>query len=193
MQKQTKMSRRGLKKTSETLKTFLKSESEDLFFFDEGRFGLMPHIGKCWALKGKKTSSKVKPGYKNFYIYSSVSPHTGNAFSLILPWANTEMMNYYLSEFRKKYSTKKLIMILDQAGWHKSKDLKVPLNIELLHLPPYSPELNPVERLWLWLRKHVCRNRMFESEEALMDELSLVLHELSNEQLKTLCKCSYLL
>ena len=83
----------------------------------------MPHIGKCWAQKGGKPSSKVKPGYKNFYIYSSVSSYTGEAFSLILPWANTEMMNNFLVEFGKKYSTKKLIMILDRAGWHRSKNL----------------------------------------------------------------------
>lgn len=153
----------------------------------------MPNIGKCWALKGVKSLSKVKPGYKNFYVYSSVSSFTGEIFSLMLPWANTEMMNKYLEEFGKTYLSKKLIMILDQAGWHRSKDLKVPQNIELLYLPPYSPELNPVERLWCWLRRHVCRNRMFESENTLMDELVSAFNDFSKEQIKILCKCNYLL
>lgn len=175
------------------MKTFLAQQDNALFFFDEGRFGLMPYIGKFWALKGIKPFSKVKPGYKNFYIYSSVSSHTGETFSLILPWANTEMMNKYLTEFGKYYSTKKLLVILDQAGWHKSKDLVVPQNIELMYLPPYSPELNPVERLWLWLRRHVCKNRVFESIEFLMDELELVLQNMTKEKLSTLCKCNYLL
>lgn len=171
------------------MKAFLAYQDNDIFFFDEGRFGLMPYIGKCWSLKGVKPFSKVKPGYKNFYIYSSVSSHTGEAFSL----ANTEMMNQYLAEFGKHYSTKKLFMVLDQAGWHKSKDLKVPRNIELIYLPPYSPELNPVERLWLWLRRHVCKNKVFESIEFLMDELSLVLQNITKEKINTLCKCNYLL
>ncbi|MBU1627143.1 hypothetical protein KKB18_07210, partial [bacterium] len=68
------------------MKAFLEQPDNDVFFFDEGRFGIMPHIGKCWVLKGKKPLSKVKPGYKNFYIYSSVSSHIGEASSLILPW-----------------------------------------------------------------------------------------------------------
>ena len=175
------------------MKSFLSRKERDLFFFDEGRFGLMPNIGKCWALKGEKPYSEVKPSYKNFYVYASVSPFTGESFSLILPWANTEMMNIYFDKINEKYRHKRLIMIMDQAGWHKSKDLKIPNNIKLVYLPPYSPELNPAERLWLWLRKHVCRNRMFESEESLMDELESSLHDMTKEQVRTLCKCSYLL
>ncbi|MBU1626470.1 transposase [bacterium] len=100
------------------------------------------------------------------------------------------MMNKYLSEFGKHYSTKKLFVISDQAGWHKSIDLEVPQNIELLYLPPYSPELNPEERLWLWLRRHVCKNRVVES---LMDELSFALQNMTKEKISALCKCSYLL
>jgi len=175
------------------MKTFLKQQNSDVFFFDEGRFGLMSYIGKYWALKGVKPFSKVKPGYKNFYVYSSVSSHTGEAFSLILPWVNTEMMNKYLTEFGKYYSKKKLFVILDQAGWHKAKDLEVPQNIKLIYLPPYSPELNPVERLWLWLRRHVCKNRIFDSVELLMDELSFVLQNMTKAKISTLCKCNYLL
>jgi len=76
---------------------------------------------------------------------------TGDSFSLFLPWVNTEMMNLYLAEMSVAFPDKKILLIWDQAGWHKAKSLKVPENIILKSLPPYSPELNPVEKLWQWL------------------------------------------
>jgi transposase len=109
--------------------------------------------------------------YESFYIYSCVSPHSGESFSLFLPEINTAMMNIYLGEFLKEYSDKDILIILDQAGWHKAKDLKLPPNISLMFLPPYSPELNPVEKLWPWLRKEVTHNHLFQTLEALMDAM----------------------
>ena len=122
--------------------------------------------------------TKVKPGYKNFYLYSAINPETGEEFTLFLPTVNTEMMNLYLSHLRETYPGKRMILVMDQAGWHKAKELKVPEGIELEYLPPYSPELNPVERLWQWIRRHFCRNRMFDSldqlENALVSEWHLL-------------------
>jgi len=164
-----------------------------VFFFDEGRFGTMPTVGRCWGLKGFRVHSVVKPGYKNFYIYSSISPHTGDSFSLILPWVDTEMMNLYLEQFSSAFSDTDIMLIMDQAGWHGSKDLVVPGNITIELLPAYSPELNPVERLWQWLRRHVCRNRFFDSLDELTDKLFDAFQVLSPTRLASLCRCSYLL
>ena len=143
-----------------------------VFFFDESRFGLHPSIGRCWARKGVRVSAPVNPSYQNFYVYSGVSPLTGDAFSLFLPWVNTEMMNLYLAEMSAAFPDKEIMLIWDQAGWHKSNSLKVPDNIVLKSLPPYSPELNPVEKLWQWLKKHVCRNRLFAYLDDLMNTLA---------------------
>ena len=134
----------------------------------------------------------VNPGYQNFYIFSGVSPTTGDSFSLFLPSVNTQTMNIYLEELSKAFTDSNIMLIMDQAGWHKSKRLQLPDNIQIKLLPPYSPELNPVERLWNWLKKHVCRNRLFECEETLMDALTENLRFLSPTRLIELCGCSYL-
>ena len=86
-------------------------------------------------------------------MYSAVAPSTGDSFSLILPEVNTQMMNIFLTHFQKHIENKKIVLIMDRAGWHCSKKLKIPSQIELIYMPPYSPELNPVERLWKWLRE----------------------------------------
>ena len=163
-----------------------------MFFFDEGRFGTNTPTGRIWAEKGKTPITYVKPGYENFYTYAGVSPLTGEDFILFLPEVNTEMMNLYLEKFSECYPEEKILLILDCAGWHRSKALKVPKNIELLYLPPYTPELNPVEKLWLWFRRHVCRNRIFETLEELMEELEKFICSLSPELLLRLCRVNYL-
>ena len=81
---------------------------------------------------------------------------------------------------------------MDSAGWHSSKRLKVPENIEIMYLPPYSPEMNPVEKLWLWLRRHICRNRLYETLEELMKELERYICGLTREKIRQLCHISYL-
>jgi transposase len=163
-----------------------------VFFFDEGRFGLQSTVTRIWAKRGEPVSVKVQQGYKSFYTYSCVSPHFGEAFSLFLPEVNTDMMNIFLDEFSKEYPDKDILIILDQAGWHKAKDLKAPPNITFMFLPPYSPELNPVEKLWQWLRKEVTHNNLFKTLEALMDALEKELRKLTPEKFARICHCSYL-
>jgi transposase len=102
-------------------------------------------------------------------------------------------MNLYLAEMSAAFPDKEIMLIWDQAGWHKSKSLKVPKNIVLKSLPPYSPELNPVEKLWQWLKKHVCRNRLFAYMDDLMNTLAETLTKLTATRLMQLCQCSYLL
>jgi len=101
-------------------------------------------------------------------------------------------MNIFREEFLKEYSDKEVLIILDQAGWHKAKDLKVPPHITLIFLPPYSPELNPVEKLWQWLRKEVTPNHWFKTLEALMNALEKEFRKLIPLTFILLCHCSYL-
>jgi len=161
-----------------------------VFFFDEGRFGLEPNLGRHWARRGRRPVSLVEPRCQNFYVYSAVPPHDEQAFSLFLPWANTEMMNLYLDELAQADPDARIIR--DQAGWHGSLDLKLAPKCRCEALPPNSPELNPTERLRQWLRRHVTRNRTFDNEESLMDQLATALTNMAPAQLATLCRCSYL-
>jgi transposase len=164
-----------------------------VFFFDEGRFGLQPVLGKHWARQGARPMATVRTGYESFYVYSAVNSATGEDVSLFLPWVNTEMMNIFLEHLNKALAGRCCFLVLDQAGWHSSKGLKIPPNIELIFLPPYSPELNPVERLWQWLKRHSLRNRFYQNLESVMDSVQRCLQSTTASFLKNLCRCNYLL
>ena len=127
---------------------------KELYFFDESRFGTHSKIGHGWFPKGIRTSVSVKLGFENFYVYSAVSPKTWNDCSLLMPYVNSTCMNVFLGYIEKELGREEILLVMDGAGWHKSKGLKIPKNIEIIYLPPYSPELNPVERLWLYSKTH---------------------------------------
>jgi transposase len=90
---------------------------------------------------------------------------------LIVPYASTEWMTYFLEELSGRYSDETLVLVLDGASWHRSKTLAIPENIKLIPLPPYSPELNPLEQLWKGLRSRFFGNAVFETLEAVEDPL----------------------
>lgn len=167
-------------------------EQVRVFFFDEARFGLKPCVGRVLCRRGIKPVCDIKPGYSNLYAYSAVDAENGAQFSLLLPEVNTEMMNLFLDNFRRAIPKQRTLLVMDQAGWHKSKGLKIPENVELVHLPPYSPELNPVERLWQWLRRNFMRNRLFEKLDQVEKTLSEGWKHLSTSILSSICRCSYL-
>jgi transposase len=192
MRKPTSSFKITLKKTKKFIDQFKTDSTKIIFFFDEGRFGLMTTLQRMWAEKGKPLSVTVKQGYKSFYIYSSVSPHTGDAFSLLLPEVNTEMMNIYLNELAKSYHDKELILFMDQAGWHKAKSLKVPDNITIKFLPPYSPELNPIEKLWQWIKKETYHNVIYQTLTELAIAIEKEMVRITKEQFKSICHCVYL-
>jgi transposase len=147
---------------------------------------------RIWAQRGTPLAQKVHQGYKNFYCYSCVAPRSGASFTLFLPEVNTDMMNIFLDELSREYPNKNIVVALDQAGWHKAKALQQPDGITLMYLPSYSPELNPVEKLWQWLRKEVTHNALFRTLEEMMDALERELRRLTAERLAQLCHCSYL-
>ena len=105
------------------------------------------------------------------YAYATVSVPEGAMDSLILPHVNGACMQIFLDEVASRYPEDRLVMVMDGAGWHRNQDLVVPENMRLLPLPPYSPELNPVEHLWDELREKWFHNRVFDSLEALEDHL----------------------
>lgn len=165
---------------------------KDIYFFDEGRFGLKSTVTRCWAKRGQPLCVPVQQGYESFYIYSAVNPCSGASFSLFMPEISTDVMNLYLDELSKSCRQKPITLVMDQAGWHTSRDLQIPENITIEFLPPYSPELNPVEKLWWWLRKNVTHNNLFRTLENLMDALEREFRKITNLQLASLCHCSYL-
>ncbi len=139
-----------------------------------------------------RTPIKVKLGFKNFYLYSAVSPLSGDSCTLLLPCVNVEAMNSFLAEMEKSYPHEEILLIMDGASWHKSKDLRVPHNIQILCLPPYSPELNPIERLWQHVKYHTIRNKLFDSIQSLEDDVCQFLNTLKPQDFISICSCTYL-
>lgn len=105
------------------------------------------------------------------YAYGAVEPKTGESFFLTMPYCDTDHMNAFLEHLSKAYAQDFILLVMDGATWHKSRELSIPSNIELIHLPPYTPEMNPIEQIWKEIRKRGFRNEVFKSLQAVMDRL----------------------
>lgn len=166
-----------------------------LFFEDEGRFGRSNNLSRCWSEKGCRAKVCKQIVRQYTYAYASICPETGENHSLVLPGSNTEIMNYYLDDFSKEYNHYRIILCSDNAGWHKSLNLKIPENIVFLYLPPYSPQLNPVEHLWDYIREQKgFNNRIMNSMDEVIDTLAYALKQIYYEKdiIKSLCNFNWL-
>lgn len=170
----------------------LSNPEYEIFFFDESRFGTHSRIGHGWFKTGSRTRVKKKLGFKNFYLYTAASPANGKNFSLLVPYVNKECMNIFLQQMSQWLEDKKAFIVMDRAGWHQAKELIVPDNINIIFLPPYSPELNPVERLWQHLKDHVLKNKVYDSLEALEDSLCKFINALTPNTIKSICNVNYM-
>ena len=122
---------------------------------DESRLGLMPTTRRRITAKGVKPIQKVQFQFENYYLYGAVEPLTGESFFLELPWLNGVCFQLFLNELSTFYTDDFMIMLIDNASAHKAKELVMPDNIALLPLPPYCPELNPIERLWQYIKSKI--------------------------------------
>jgi hypothetical protein len=147
-------------------------------FQDEARFGRINDVRRCWAPKPIRPLCRAMLTHEYSYAYAAVDVDSGELDSLILPSVNTECMQVFLDEIAARHPFDKIVMVLDGAGWHSSQSLKAPANIYLLCLPPYAPELNPVEHLWEELREKYFHNLAFDSMSALEDQLEIGLRTL---------------
>lgn len=148
---------------------------------DEGRFGRINAHRPCWAPKGIRPKAPRQIVRAFVYVYTAVCMALGKMSSLILPWANTDMMALFLEHVSEDFKDFFVIMLVDQAGWHTALKLKVPENIRLLPQPSHSPELNPVEHVWEDLREKAMPNRAFKSLDQLEEALCKRLTELEND------------
>lgn len=126
--------------------------------------------------------------YDWVYLYGAANPTTGASCALVLPWANTEMMQLHLEAISRQVGPQRhVVLILDNAGWHGARALRTPANITLLPLPAYAPELNPIERLWHWLKDHEFSNRIYDNYDCLLDAVCEMWNTLTSERIASLC------
>ena len=109
------------------------------------------------------------------HIFSAVCPNDGESFSLILPYADSEAMEIFLAELSKQYSQYRLVLVMDQAAWHRTSNLKKFESVRIIYQPAHSPELNPVEHLWEHIREKFFRNAYWTSMELLESVLEEIL------------------
>jgi transposase len=115
------------------------------------------------------------------YAYAAVSVSDGGLDTLILPHVNSICMQIFLDEVAIRHPDERIVMVVDGAGWHKAFALNIPKNIRLVYLPPYSPELNPVEHIWDELREKAFGNLAFDSLDALESHLEAALYALEHD------------
>jgi transposase len=160
----------------------------ELWFEDEARIGLKGRTGHRWWLRGERPRGLRQLGYEWAYLYAAVRPTTGEDFALVLPEVSTGAMQVFLDRFAAtQASDVHAVLVLDQAGWHGARSLVVPDGVTLVPLPPYAPELNPVERVWLYLRERFLSHRLLTGYDALVDACCQDWQALTSERLRSLC------
>lgn len=165
-----------------------------LYFQDEARFGRMNKVQKCWCRKGVAPAVPQQLIRRYTYAFSAACPETGRMYSLIMPSSNAVAMNIFVKGLSEERKDERIILCMDNAAWHTTDKLEVPDNVVLWFLPPYSPELNPVELIWRELRAKYFNNKAFGSMKEVEDHLEFALKDFAKdgEAVKRLTKINYL-
>jgi transposase len=142
--------------------------------FDEARFGLINWHKKRYCPRGFRPPYVVHRAYEWTYLYAAVDPTTGESFCVYLPRLDSCCFEAFLKCLGEAYADYRLVVVLDGAPSHTSKEIELPENVSFLPLPSYSPELNPVER-WFQEFRRALANRVFETIKSLQDALTRVL------------------
>lgn len=155
-------------------------------FQDEAGFGRINKPKYCWCEKGVRPSVPCHHIREYYYAYGAVEPLTGDSFFLVLPRCNSACMSIFLRELSGKYPNEILLLCCDGAAWHKSGALDLPENIELFYIPPYTPEMNPIEQIWKEIRKCGFRNEVFATLNKVMDRLCDTICSLTNQTISSI-------
>ena len=157
-----------------------------LMFQDEARFGRINKPKRCWCKKGIRPSVPCHHIREYRYAYGAVEPVSGEHFFLVLPNCDTTCMNVFLDHLSKTYADDIILLVCDGASWHRSKGLKLPDNIRLLNIPPYTPEMNPIEQIWKYLRSMGFRNEVFRTLNHVIDRLCNTICQLTPDTVKSI-------
>lgn len=135
----------------------------ELWFQDEARIGQKNKLTRRWARRGTRPRAPHDQRTAWAYVFGAICPAEGKGAGIVMPFCDTPAMQEHLTEISATVAADAhAILVLDQAGWHLARALVVPRNITILPLPPRSPELNPVENVWQFMRDNWLSNRVFK-------------------------------
>jgi len=162
-------------------------------FEDEAGFGRISDPIHCWAPPKQRPSVPSQRVRQYKTAYGAVSPIDGKGHFMVLEKSNSENMNEFLKALSEKFPDDEILLCLDRASWHTSKKLlAVPKNIILFHLPPRSPEMNPIEQIWKEIRKRGFKNQIFASIEAVIQRFYEIVGDLSNDTIVSITLRSWI-
>jgi len=163
-----------------------------LMFADEAGFGRISDPASCWA--PPKTRPEVPCQRIREYktVYGAVSPIDGDCFYEVLDKSNTENMSVFLLKLSDKFPDDLILLCVDNASWHKSKDLIVPKNIVRFYLPPRTPQMNPIETMWREIRKLGFKNQVFDSINAVVDRFKETVGNISMDTAISITLCPWI-
>lgn len=155
-------------------------------FQDEAGFGRINKPKYCWCEKGIRPSVPCHHIREHRYAYGAIEPITGEGRFLVMPSCDSICMNVFLDYLSKEYPEDMILLCCDGAAWHKSGKLQIPDNIELFYIPPYTPEMNPIEQIWREIRTRGFRNQTFSSLEKVVDRLCDTIQNLSADTIRSI-------
>ncbi len=141
----------------------------ELWWQDEARVGQKTKLTRRWAIRGTRPRARKDQRTKSAWIFGAICPARGVGAALVLPRCNAQAMQWHLEEISSQVTPgAHAVLFMDQAGWHTTGKLEVPSNITPMLLPPRSPELNPVENIWQFMRDNWLSNRIFKSYDEIL-------------------------
>jgi putative transposase len=163
---------------------------ETVFAQDDTRLGLQPILRRRITACGVQPVATVWQRFDNFYLFGAVEPTTGESFFLELPLLNSAMVQRWLDDFARPLAASCHILVLDNGACQTAKPLRWPSNVTAVPLPPYSPALNPIERLWRELKAQLAAT-VVKTLEDLSDTVCRLIQSYSQAALKSLTGFAY--
>jgi len=148
-----------------------KDKPIEIWFQDEARIGQQGTLTRVWAKRGTRPRALRDQRSDSAYLFGAACPQRRVATGLVMPAANAETMSLHLTAIGRKVTAgSHAALVLDGAGYHIAAALTIPDNLTLMPLPPYAPELNPIENVWEYLRGNKLAITVFDDYDDIVDK-----------------------
>lgn len=161
-----------------------------VFAQDESRLGLMTILRRIITSKGVKPIAPVQHPYKTFYLYGVVEPLTGHHFFFVFSHLDTSCFQAFIHLVAAQFPDTFNILLLDRGTFHRAEALEIPQNMYLIFQPAATPEVNPIERVWHYLKDRLALKN-FPSLDALFSAVSTIFTSITQERFQSLTRFSY--